>query len=238
MKKSQMVGYIICEALFGVAAIVFFIVGFCADDSEMSVGMYIIGGVCLLCAVIVLIGHLAMNSRMKTRNKNCSNPTTLAYQLTQPDSDYDCYEAFPDTIKQSKEKTATNVAGVLSFVFLGVGFFSTGKTSCMVYVSADELVVNDSNNYVMDDNRFRRFPAASVENIRFETLNRYERVVVSLYNYQDDLILDIPDRYRPEDVRVSFLKLIKDRLVPDSSKSAIPEATEEADAEEPFSKEF
>lgn len=216
-KKNGQIGLIIMSVLLGVGAIAMLIVGLTASDPYMAICMYIIAGICGFFAIIILIVYFTSAKTAQKRAENLANPASVAYQLYKQNSEYDRFLVYPNTSEQAAEKAVTNVAGVLSFVFLGIGFFSVGKTSWTAYVSGNGLVIN-RGNATLSDEGFQCISARNVKDVQFKSLSKYERVIVSVNGFQDDLILDVPlANYRPETVRVSFLRLINERLVPASS---------------------
>lgn len=160
-------------------------------------------------------------------------------------ADYERYIVYPVSADEKQKKAVADTVGAIALVTLGVGFFSVGaKDPVEVFVSEKGLVLND-RNFGYNDERFVRFPASTFRNVQFEDRGGKERVIISLSNYSDELIFDVPLKKKSaEEIRVSFLRPMRERLAvksetaQDNSEQAVYSEFEEKeqadDAEAPI----
>lgn len=121
-----------------------------------------------------------------------NNKSSLCYLTYGQGGNYTYFLAYPDRKWQNSRNAAANVAGALSFVFLGVGVFSFGGAeSWDVFISSEEILINNrrKNNRFSDAN-FMRISSNAVMSIGFQTDKNYQRILLTLAG-GDTLFLDI-----------------------------------------------
>lgn len=200
--------------LMAIGAIICLVVGLVApEDESMMVAMIVIAVLLFIGAFALIYGAIISSVQEKSRQKNIDDPTTIAHELLKEGSDYERYIVYPVSADERQKKAVANTVGAIALVTLGVGFFSVGaKDPVEVFVSEKGLVLND-HNFGYSDERFIRFPASTFRDVRFETHGSKERVIITLSNYSDELMLDVPLKGKtPEEIRVSFLKPMRERL--------------------------
>ncbi len=162
-----------------------------------------------------------------------NNKSSLCYLTYGQGGNYTYFIAYPDRKKQNSRNAAANVAGALSFVFLGVGVFSVGGAeSWDEFISSEEILINNrrKNNKLLDSN-FMRIPSNAILSIGFQTDKKYQSVLLTLAG-GDSLLLDMSLKtYSAEFVRESFLKLKENNVVVQETEK---QAAQQAPSEDVF----
>lgn len=207
-KKVSYAGFIVGEVLFALILIGFGVATAFVDE-DMRMLCYImmaVGGICLICVVIT---HVSAAMNEKKRIANVNNPSSIAHALFAEDSEFDYYFAVPNRAGQNAKNAAVSALGIMSFLFLGVGVVSYGKKTVDVFVSEDELVINEKNNPTFSDAKIKRIPASAVQNVQFVTKGKYERVQITFVNSAEALVLDVlASKCGAQQVRDSFSRLL------------------------------
>lgn len=232
--------------LMAIGAIICLVVGLVApEDESMMTAMIVIAVLLFIGAFALIYGAIISSVQEKSRQKNIDDPTTIAHELLKEGADYERYIVYPVSADEKQKKAVADTVGAIALVTLGVGFFSVGaKDPVEVFVSEKGLVLND-RNFGYNDERFVRFPASTFRNVQFEDRGGKERVIISLSNYSDELIFDVPLKKKSaEEIRVSFLRPMRERLAvksetaQDNSEQAVYSEFEEKeqadDAEAPI----
>ncbi len=189
-------------------SIVLFVLAATEGDSSDGFGYMVIGALIFIIAIACACLGLSLQMRYKRFKANLANPDSMASKLTSENSKYDFYEAVPDAGEQSTKRAITNIVGAASFIFLGAGLFSFGRKNTIdVFVSDEEVVLNQRENSAYDENKMIRLNADVIDKFFIATKGRYDRVLLSLKG-GEIFELDISNaRYKSDKIRASFDRL-------------------------------
>lgn len=224
--KTQAIAAIVCGALLAGIAIVMLVVGiFFPEDESMTVAFVMIAVLFLLGAGVLAIMAYVNFARLKKRQQNLDDPTTLAHKLYCKGSEYDFYQAYPVASGEVAKNVAMNAVGLLAFATVGVGVFGWSKKAAWeIFVTKEEIVINN-NNQKCEDDKFIRIPASVIENVQFESKKGQERTTITFNDGSDVLVFDVLEiNQTAEDIHISFLKPMRERLAGKSETAQTEQA--------------
>lgn len=181
----------VCCGVFLVLGAGLLVLSFFVDDSFGAMMIIIVAVVAFIASPLMIVQGLYFVAKNKEGQAKLKDPKYLGARTYGGLGDYQHFHVILDREGQSGGNVAKNVAGAASFLFLGVGVFSSGVNSIDCFVSKDEIVLNNlEKNPDFLDERFTRFPANEIENISFEQSKKYLRVFIRMQN-QKKFVFDI-----------------------------------------------
>lgn len=211
--QKKLIPSIVCAVIFGVATVVFIILGAIEKDADRSLLFYIFAIICGVGALILVLFAILMNIKFKKQSRNFSNPNSIAYKVMGPGTKFTYFAVIPDADSQAARNATVNALGAVSAVVFGFGSFTWGKDSLDAFVSEDEFIIGSKYNGNFDDSKFTCYHATDIDSITFSTVKKYERLTMTFTNNRGGLVLDIDtSQYPAELVRSSFAKLLATKI--------------------------
>ena len=156
----------------------------------------IFSGIFTFTGLIITIVGMVQLSQRKAIDARMNDPSSMANKTYGGSGNYEYCLAYPDKDKQEARKAVANTVGAIGIIFGAGGVITTGLDSVDVFVSPDEIIINDKKrNSLLEDELFRKIPVSTIDEITVKSGDDCVKVVISIANVKKPLILDIPVKY-------------------------------------------
>lgn len=187
-KKASKALFIIAGVFIAIA-VGLLITAYATNEMD-GMGMFAI--IVFVFAFLFLIIAAAQMAMEKKADKNMQNPQSLSYLTYGGHGDYVYFSATLNNQAENRKNAAVNAIGIVSMIFLGVGFFRYGQNFYDVFVSPNGLVLNSKRtNNALEDMKFTVIPSSSITRINMESLKRVQRIFIDTTSHSSTITLDI-----------------------------------------------
>ncbi len=184
LKKHFLIAFFVVLAI----AAVLLIVGFATELGIL--GFFAL--ITIFAAVIVGIVGIVRVINAKKAEKKLNDPNSIASKTYGGTGNYAFFKANIGRGAQTARNAAVNTLGVLGMIFGGGGVFVAGHDVFDVFVSPEEILINNKNkNLTFEDSKFQRIHSSNIKAVNYESLKAYERVIISFIDGGKDVVIDV-----------------------------------------------